>query len=205
MQPIDKIRKNFVLIPLVLSCQAAAALDYEKDIMPVFEKKCFDCHSDKADKIKGDLRFDDPEHFPGRFAKDQLVTPGDPKLSELYHSLTRPRFDKGAMPPEKKGEQLTAEEIKLVRDWILEGAPVNGTRGKRGKAAKEEKATAMKGDKPGEMTWTNRKGNSIVATAIRVENNIVILRLNNNQVYRYPIANLSDESQAKLKELFLAK
>ncbi len=205
MKSINRIRRGFVLVFLFFSCQAASALDYEKDIMPVFEKKCFDCHSEKADKVKGGLKLDDPEHFHGRFPKDQLVTPGDPKLSGLYYSLTRPRYDKGAMPPEKKGKQLTEDEIKLVRDWILEGAPINGTRGKRGKPVEEEKSPAMKRDKPKEMKWTNREGNTIVATVVRIESDIVILRLGNGQVYRYPIANLSDESQAKLKELPSAK
>jgi len=176
----------------------ASALEYEKDIMPIFEKKCFECHSDKAEKIKGGLRLDDPAHFLGRFEKDDLVQPGKPKMSGLYYSLTRPRFDKGAMPPEKKGEQLTEEEVELVHDWIFEGAPINGTRGKRGKPGKEDKGPVQM---PKERDWTNREGKTIRATLLKIEGDIAVLRMKGGVVYRYPIAQLSDKSQAELKKL----
>lgn len=186
----------------VTSGGSAFALEYEDDIMPIFKKKCFECHSDEAEKVKGGLRLDDPAHFLGRFEKDELVTPGDPKLSNLYYSLTRPRYDDGAMPPEKKGEQLTGEEIKLVRNWIIEGAPINGKRGKRGKMPEgEEEPAKAPPAMAQEREWVNREGKTITATFLKIEGDVVLLRAKGGQVYRYPIAKLSDKSQAELKEL----
>ncbi len=186
---------------LLIAVYPASALEYEKDIMPIFEKKCFECHSNKAEKTKGGLRLDDPAHFLGRFEKDDLVQPGQPKMSGLYYSLTRPRFDKGAMPPEKKGDQLTEKEVELIRDWIAEGAPINGTRGKRGKPQEEDASPAKSMPPiPKEKAWTNRDGKTIRATLLKIEGNIAVLRMKGGAVYRYPITQLSDQSQAELKK-----
>ena len=204
--------KTPVLFPVALALGSAAmllsisnpvgALEYEKDIMPIFEKKCSDCHSKTSKKIKGGLRLDDPEHFQKRFSKNDVVVPGDWDASYLFITLYRPADDEDAMPPKGKGERLTKEEVKLVQQWITEGAPINGQRGKRGKMPEdEEKASPGLPDNatlPVEQSWTNREGKTIRATALRVEGDVVLLRMKNGRVYRYPVKNLSDESRAKL-------
>lgn len=178
------------------------ALDYARDVMPIFEKKCFKCHSVREGKPKGGLRLDDLEHFRGRFAKDELVTPGNPKLSGLYYSLTRPRYEDGAMPPENKGEQLTAEEVEQVRAWIADGARIGKGRGPQGGTA--ERGTAKPAaptpasPKPVDREWTNREGKTIRAALLGVEGGRAILRLPNGSVYRYPIEQLSDASRSLL-------
>ena len=53
---------SFLFFLLVASSLQAAPLDYERDIMPIFEAKCFDCHS-AAKKVKGGFRLDDPKWF----------------------------------------------------------------------------------------------------------------------------------------------
>ncbi len=182
----------------------APALEYEKDIMPIFKEKCFKCHSDEAQKPKGGLRFDNPARFYGRFEKDELVQPGNPKMSNLYYSLTRPRYDKGAMPPEDedKGKQLTEEEVLKVRNWIIAGAPINGTRGKRGKLPKEEKAPDKSTFRtPREREWTNKQGKTILAIFLKIEGTSAWLRLKNGKTYPYPINQLSEKSQNLLKKL----
>ena len=119
------------------------------------------------------------------------------------------------MPPEGKGERLTAEEAKLVQQWINEGASINGTRGEEGPDLPEdndqlfahlpagEKSESARDSKPAppleEEDWTNREGNTIRATLLRVEGGTALLKLANGTVYRYPIEKLSDESQAQLK------
>jgi hypothetical protein len=199
---------------VVALIQPSAALDYEKDIMPIFEAKCADCHSAKAEKVKGGLKFDDPKHFQSRFEKNNVVVPGDWDASYLFITVFRPADAEEAMPPDGKGERLTAEEAKLVQQWINEGAPINGTRGKEGpelpadndalfahlpKGEKAEPATETKPAPPVERDWTNREGKAIRATLLRVEDGNALLKLQNGTVYRYPIDKLSDESQAQLK------
>lgn len=178
------------------------ALEYERDVMPIFASKCFECHSVREGKTKGGLRLDDLEHFRGRFAENELVTPGNPKLSGLYYSLTRPRYQNGAMPPEGKGDQLTAEEVERVRAWIADGANVGKGSGS-GRKITDKKSGKTQQAIPTPFTpvvreWSNREGKTIRASLLGVEGNLAILRLPNGTVYRYPIAQLSDTSQALL-------
>jgi len=122
---------GLALLPFLLPADLGA-VDYEKDIMPVFMAKCADCHSSEAESLKAGLKFDDPAHFHRRFEKNSVVVPGDWDASYLFVTLFRPSDDKSAMPPKGKGERLTREEVELVMRWIAEGAPINRTRGPRG-------------------------------------------------------------------------
>lgn len=178
-----------------------AALDYEKDIMPIFVEKCSDCHSRASGQSKGGLILDDPKHLLGRLGKNNLVVPGDWDASYLFITLYRPADDEDAMPPKGKGERLTPEEVKLVQEWITEGAPLLGERGERGSMPEEEKPVVMPEAAPAiaPREWTNREGKTIIATLVRVDGATVHLRLANGSVYPYPIEQLSDESRAALK------
>lgn len=199
---------------VLLLAGSATALDYERDIMPLFADKCADCHSKELDKAKGGLVLDDPERFQQRFARNSVVVPGDWDASMLFISLFRPEDHDDAMPPEGKGERLTTEEVVLVQQWIAEGAPINGERGERGSMPEKgepgylgEPADSqdMDGDKPSpprtqpERDWTNTEGKTIRATLLRVEDGEALLRLPGGKTYRYPVEQLSPESR-KLAE-----
>lgn len=173
-------------------------LDYEKDILPVFVAKCADCHSRASGQSKGGLILDDPEHLLGRLGKNNLVVPGDWDASYLFITLYRPEDHEDAMPPKGKGERLTEDEVKLVQQWITEGAPLLGKRGAKGTMPESEKADAMP-VAPSPREWTNREGKTITATMVKVEGDTVYLRLANGSIHRYPIAQLSDESRAALE------
>lgn len=206
------MKSIIVTATLAFAPLAAKALDYERDIMPIFEEKCAKCHSEKAEKVKGGLRLDDPEDFHNRFAKNDVVIPGDWDASYLFVTISRPHEDEDAMPPTDKGSPLTPEEVLLVANWIYEGAPINGKRGDKGKPDDrpedviqpgrqiQEKLVSSRPPEPEERKWTNREGKAIVATLLRVDGDSAVLRLTNGKAYRYPIANLSDESQAFLRE-----
>ncbi len=207
------------LASLLLNPRECLALDYEKDIMPIFMKKCADCHSTRSEKVKGGLKFDDVAHFQGRFDKNSVVVPGDFDASYLFLTLFRPADDDDAMPPKGEGERLTVEEVKLVLEWITEGAPINGTRGPRGEMPEDmddllrdlppsaggTAGTAAAGGTGGlapmaaAQDWTNREGKTIRAALLKVDGEFVFLRMSDGKVHRYPVADLSDESRAQLK------
>jgi hypothetical protein len=194
--------KAFPLLTVCFLPLTAVALDYERDIMPIFEKKCADCHSRASGESKGGLILDDPQHLLGRLEKNSLVVPGDWDASYLFITLYRPADDEEAMPPKGKGERLTPEEVTLVQKWITEGAPILGERGAKGEmpeaAESMEKEKGALPEPPSPKSWTNREGKSIIATLLKVEGDVAVLRLANGTVHRYPIANLSDESRAAL-------
>lgn len=193
----------YLSIALVASSsQLARALDYKRDIMPIFVEKCSDCHSTDSEKVKAGLRFDDPDNFQKRMPKNDTVIPGDWDASLLFITITRPQDNEDAMPPKDKGEPLTKEEIRTVQKWITEGAPINGDRGKRGKMPKEGVMDSpdLPSALPKEQAWKNKAGKTIMATLLKVEGDVAVLRLRGGRIYRYPIVNFSDESQAMFKK-----
>jgi hypothetical protein len=188
-----------IILVLTVFAPSLEGLDYEDDIMPILVKKCADCHSDASGKAKGGFKVDNPRHLLGRLQKNNLVVPGDWDASYLFITLYRPEGHEDAMPPKGKGERLTSEEVTLVQRWITEGAPILGERGERGSMpdVMEDKPEApLPPQKPQE--WSNREGKTMTATLVRVDGDVVLLRGTNGVVYRYPIENLSDESQALL-------
>lgn len=98
---------RLVFITLLLTVTAhAAGTDFARDVYPVLQRACFECHG--PEKHKADLRLDtaSPQHL---------------KIgSDLLRRIALPKEDKDAMP--KRGDRLTATEIDHLRDWIKAGA-----------------------------------------------------------------------------------
>ena len=96
----------------------AAGVDYFKDIQPVLEKRCYDCH--QGGKAKGGLRIDDHESMlQGGKSDGAAIVPGKADQSSLVHRVSTKDED-DIMPP--KGDPLTGKEIVLLKRWINEGA-----------------------------------------------------------------------------------
>ena len=94
---------------------------WEHLILPVLEQKCNKCHN--ADKSKGDLRMDTHELLlkGGEAEPGKTVVPSKPAESLFIVRVELPLDDDEHMPPEGK-DQMTKEELELVRWWINEGA-----------------------------------------------------------------------------------
>jgi len=96
----------------------AAPVDFVRDVRPIFEKHCYECHGEK--KQKSGLRLDvkaaalrgGDEHAPDIIA-------GKAKESPLMKMVLSEDKDE-RMPP--KGEGLSATEIAMLTGWINEGA-----------------------------------------------------------------------------------
>lgn len=192
-----------------------AALDYKRDVMPIFENKCYDCHSSEAKKVKGGLRLDDEENFFKRFSKNDVVIPGDWDASYLFVTLVMPQHEKGAMPPKGKGDPLTEKEIMTVAQWIHEGAKIDGEKGKKGpdemlpekilrfkdgRLLKEGEQPAPEPKEPEWEEWTNASGKKLMAKYHGVKLGKVSFELKNGKRVSYPLEQLSKESQSRIKE-----
>ena len=94
---------------------------WEHLILPVLEQKCNKCHNE--DKSKGDLRMDTHELLlkGGEAEPGKTVIPSKPAESLFIVRVELPLDDDEHMPPEGK-DQMTTEELELVRWWIKEGA-----------------------------------------------------------------------------------
>ena len=96
----------------------AAAVDFVREVRPIFEKHCYDCHGPA--KQKSGLRLDiKSEAFKGGDAYGPSIVAGNDKISPLM-KLVRSDDEDMRMPP--KGERLSAAEIGTLATWINEGA-----------------------------------------------------------------------------------
>ena len=198
---------------LILSALPSFALDYKRDVMPIFKEKCYDCHSDEAAKIKGGLKLDDEDDFLKRFSKNDVVIPGDWDASYLFVTLVMPRHEKGSMPPKDKGEPLNEKEIMTVAQWIHEGAKIGREKGDKGsdemdpakilkfhngRLLKEGEQVPPEAKEPEWEDWSNDKGQKLSAKFLGLKDGKVSLELKGGKKVSYPLEQLSKESQERI-------
>ena len=98
---------------------ASRHVDFAKDIKPILEKSCLECHG--PEKAKGKLLLDTRDHALKGGDNGIDVIPGDSAKSPLIHFVARVVED-SEMPPPGKGGPLTKEQVGLLRAWIDLGA-----------------------------------------------------------------------------------
>ena len=95
---------------------------FVRRIGPLLREKCLGCHGSDPDEIEGSLDVRSlAELLKGGDSEEPSVVAGEPDESPLYLAATRQSDDWSAMPP-KEAEQLSAEELSWLRDWIASGA-----------------------------------------------------------------------------------
>ncbi|MBM3975118.1 MAG: hypothetical protein FJ301_13565 [Planctomycetes bacterium] len=106
----------------------AEALDFEKQIWPILETNCLECHSKaapgpdgKVKKPKGGVVLDSKDAITAG-KKGKLVVAKKSGESMLYASISLAADHEDRMPPAKKGEPLPKEQQDLIKQWIDEGA-----------------------------------------------------------------------------------
>ena len=109
--------RSILLLYLLSAVLVSAAVDFAKDIQPIFAGHCYECHG--AEKQKGKLRLDDRSAVLSQGEK-AVVVPGHADRSELYRRVTLPKGHEEIMP--NRGEPLSVAQTDLLRDWINQGA-----------------------------------------------------------------------------------
>ncbi len=102
----------------ILASTAVPAADFAKDVRPILESRCYECHG--PDKQKSSLRLDlRPAALKGG-DNGPVIVPGKSGESPLITHVTAPEGDDQRMPP--KGDRLTPVEVAALRAWIDSGA-----------------------------------------------------------------------------------
>ena len=70
--------------------EMGAQVDFERDIFPILEARCFDCHSDLKRKPKGGLRVDGRDFLLGGGKGGPALVPGKPERSPMFTRLRLP-------------------------------------------------------------------------------------------------------------------
>jgi hypothetical protein len=98
---------------------AERAIDFVKDVQPIFRKHCFECHAQGNEE--GGLNLGIRQRVLEGGGSGPVLIRGDSAHSRLVHLAAGVRKDE-VMPPEGEGERLSKEEVGIVRAWIDQGA-----------------------------------------------------------------------------------
>ncbi|MEM7392224.1 MAG: DUF1549 domain-containing protein, partial [Verrucomicrobiota bacterium] len=97
---------------------ATSAVDFQKEIEPIFKEHCISCHG--PEKQTGQFRLDRLALLlSGGDSGEAAVMPGKPESSFLLRLIRHEESDL-KMPPKKP--QLSKQKIDLIRQWIADGA-----------------------------------------------------------------------------------
>lgn len=119
-----------ILIPLLLGPLLAVARGesgasaedlefFEKKIRPVLAEHCYECHSVKANKLKGDLLLDSRNSILRGGDTGPAIELGKPEASLLIETVGYANVDL-QMPPKYR---LDAEIVDDLAEWVRRGAP----------------------------------------------------------------------------------
>ncbi len=123
------VMAGFVVALVITCCRSTSVTtldDAEKifayEVFPLLESKCFACHGDDPDDIKGQLDIRSREDMlKGGESGKPALHPGDPERSPIL--LAASRLDEDFAMPPKANDSLSQDQLKWLYRWIQGGAP----------------------------------------------------------------------------------
>lgn len=114
-------------LALGASLSGQETVDFASQVLPIFQKHCFSCHSathrDEGGRLReprAGLRLDGQGWILRGSDYSEILEPGDVDDSLLYEMISLPADDEFRMPA--KGDPLADTEIETIRRWIASGA-----------------------------------------------------------------------------------
>ena len=105
-------------LPMPTLNAAEPAVDYSRDIRPIFANSCYACHGPDEGQRKAKLRLDVRDA-----AIKNAIVAGKAADSPLYLHITSKDPDEVMPPPTSKKPAVTPDQAKLIGRWIdLKGA-----------------------------------------------------------------------------------
>lgn len=90
-----------------------AAVSFAEQVMPLFEKYCWECHSESNTELG--LKLDSYEGVMAGSDYGTVVEAGDAEGSLLVDMISS-----GDMPED--GDPVPPEDLEIIKTWIAEGA-----------------------------------------------------------------------------------
>src|SRR5215210_812335 len=94
---------------------AAAKVNFQDHVLPVFRNACLNCHN--PDKKKAGLDLSSYSAMMAGSNSGKVIEPGDPDGSLLYRLVMH--TEEPAMPP--KGDKLPQKDLDTIKGWIAGG------------------------------------------------------------------------------------
>jgi len=148
----------------------------------------------RLEREKG-FQMDKPTEIVKKIGPDGYIVPGKPAASEVIIRISKQLEDPDRMPPPNRGvKALSEDQVKLVSQWILEGAIVTG-------AAPAAPAPAATADTKALQQWKRSTGAPFAAYFVKMDGANIILRSESGQERAFPAEFFSVESQELAKRL----
>ncbi len=100
-------------------------VSFNREVRPILADKCFRCHGPDHATREADLRLDTSEGATEKRDGQAAITPGSREQSLVWERITATDPDV-RMPPAEAHQQLSDEEIRVLGDWIQQGAKYEG-------------------------------------------------------------------------------
>ena len=107
--------------PLLTGAPANKAVDFQREIRPLFAENCFQCHGPDSTTRMAGLRLDLKDAAFETRKGGRAIAPGKPDESLVYQRIAS--LDKARlMPPASSHRSLNSEQIATIKLWIEQGA-----------------------------------------------------------------------------------
>lgn len=141
----------------IATLERAEPVDYATEVFPFLKANCLACHN--STKAKAELILESPQDMIRGGDTGPAVVPGDADASFLF--TTAAHLEEPTMPPannKSKAENLTPEQLALLKRWIDEGA-----KGEAVALPAPKEWTMLTGTQPIRATAMSRDGRFVVA------------------------------------------
>jgi dipeptidyl aminopeptidase/acylaminoacyl peptidase len=109
--------RYLLLLPVALFAQAQAPPTYDDDIRPIFQRRCFACHS--AAEARAGVSLESYAGVMRGGGSGDIVKPGLPGRSVLYQAVAHEGDGVPRMPLNQP--KISDREIALIQEWIQKG------------------------------------------------------------------------------------
>jgi len=110
------------LVFFILNTAYSKKIDFNRQIKPILSDRCFKCHGPDKSKVDAELQLTSFEAATSLLPSGKrAIVPFNIKESELVRRIMSDDPHE-VMPSPKSNLQLTAEEKKILVQWIAEGA-----------------------------------------------------------------------------------
>jgi len=124
------IQRTSILAVLAIASVALAGcgkaddpvVSYAQDIQPILDRHCSSCHTGEgAGLVASGFRTDSYAAVMAGTRFGSMIEPGDPLSSSLYRLVSGREIDPSIRMPHGDAKMPDAE-VKLIEDWIRQGA-----------------------------------------------------------------------------------
>jgi hypothetical protein len=117
-------RRLLILISLLYSSLNVLAdeIRFSRDVLPILSDRCFHCHGPDEAHRQAELRLDLHDQATKVVDGRAAVIPHQPDASELLNRITSSDPDVVMPPADSHRKALSQDEIRILRQWIEEGA-----------------------------------------------------------------------------------